>query len=443
MNKAALSLPILISMVVGNMVGTGIYVLPASLADYGTISLISWLFTAFGAVLLALTFVHLNKRFPKTGGPYIYCKQAFGRLVGFIVATTYWFGNLVSIAGITIASVGYLGYLFPSLDANTPAYNQILVLGLELAIIWLFTLINIVGIHFAGVVQLFLTIIKTTPLLIVVLFGMGSMHWENLTLFNPGHLPAFTAISSAAALTFWAFIGIEAATVPSESSQGPRDISRATIYGTLISSFIYILSTLVIMGMIPVTQLQSSQFPFAEAGVMLFGPYGAILIAIFACISGIGALNVCVLIQGQIVFAAARDNIFPHSLAKLSKRDVPIRGHVISSLLVSLLLAITMQPSLLKQFNAIAQLSVLLYMTTYLACTFAEIKFLVTSKAGVRKILLNKSSIICLLAAAYAIWMISSMDAHTIKVGFLAILCCVPVYYLVIRKYVDTGHHST
>lgn len=435
MDKKALSLPILISIVVGNMVGTGIFVLPASLAGYGTISLFSWIFTSIGAMLLALTFTHLNKRFPKTGGPYAYCKQAFGNLVGFIIAIIYWFSNLVSIAGISVASIGYLGFVFPSLNANTPHYDPIDTLLLELGIIWLFTIINIRGIHFAGMVQLFLTTIKITPLIIIVLFGLSSVHLDNLTQLTVGNESHFSAISSAAALTFWAFIGLEAATVPAENTIGPKDISRATIYGTCISSFIYIASTFVLMGMIPVAELKSSQFPFAQAGGMLFGPFGALLIAIFACISGIGALNVCILLQGQIVFAAARDNIFPHWLAKLSKKDVPIRGHLVSTILVSLLLIVTMQPSLLKQFNFIAILAALLALITYLASTFAELKFVVQSKGSVGHRLFKKSTLVALLAAAYAIWMISSMQGTIIKMAFIIISCCVPVYYCFIRKY--------
>jgi APA family basic amino acid/polyamine antiporter len=434
MKKTALTLPMLIAIVVGNMIGTGIFVLPASLAQYGTISLLSWVFTSIGALLLALTFTHLNKRYPKTGGPYAYCKQAFGRLVGFIIAIIYWFSNLGSIAGISVASIGYLGFVFPALNANSPGYDPTYPLIMELAVIWLFTFVNILGLHFVGIVQLFLTTIKVTPLIIIILFGLGHVQLANLTQFTAGNVSHFTAISSAAALTFWAFIGLEAATIPAENTRGPRDISRATIWGTLISSSIYIASTFVLMGMISISQLKISQFPFAEAGAMLFGPFGALLIAIFACISGIGALNVCILIQGQIVFSAARDNIFPHWLAKLSKNGVPIRGHLISSILVSLLLIVTMQPNLLEQFNFIALIAALLALTTYLASTFAEIKFIVQSKASFKHMITNKSTIISILAAAYAIWMISSMNAITIKFGFITILCCIPIYYFFIQK---------
>jgi APA family basic amino acid/polyamine antiporter len=440
MDKKALSLPILISMVVGNMVGTGIFVLPASLAEFGTISILSWVFTSIGALLLALTFTHLNKRYPKTGGAYTYCRYAFGNLFAFIIAIIYWFSNVGSVAGLAVASVGYLGYVFPHLNGNMPGFDPTITLLCELAIIWTFTIVNVLGIHFAGLVQLFLTIIKITPLIIVVLFGIGSIQLVNLTHFTTGTMSNFSAVSSAAAITFWAFVGLEVATVPAENTRGPRDISRATMWGTLISSVIYVGSTIVLMGMIPIEQLQSSQFPFAEAGAMLFGPFGALIIAVFACISGIGALNVCILLQGQIIFSAARDNIFPHWLAKLSKHDVPVRGILVSSLLVSLLLITTMQPSLLQQFNFIALLAALLSLMVYLSAAFAELKFVLQGRQSMMHMLTSKSTIVSFFAAAYAIWMISSMNAAVIKVAFIVISCCIPIYYLFIRKFAKTAH---
>jgi len=435
MTKTALNLPILISLVVGNMIGTGIYVLPASLAGFGTISLLSWIYTSIGAIFLALTFARLNKRYPKTGGPYVYCKEAYGHLTGFIVAYTYWISNMVSIAAISVASVGYLGFVTPTLDANTSAYHSHYALILELGIVWLFTLINIIGIHTAGVVQLFLTIIKIAPLIIVTLVGLGSIHLDNLTQFTLGQESHFTAISSAATLTFWAFIGLETATVPAENTKGPADIYKATVFGTIMTSLIYIASTVVLMGMIPVASLKNSQFPFAEAGTLLFGPHAALIIAICAFISGVGALNACTLVQGQIVFAAARDHLFPRMFAKLSKENAPIAGQLLSAILISLFLIMTIEPTLLEQFNYVALLAGLLTLLTYLATTLSELKFVIQNKLALTKTLMIKSMIIPLLAAIYAIWMISSFGSKIISVGVILILFCIPIYFFTVRKY--------
>lgn len=436
MDKKALNLPILISLVVGNMIGTGIYVLPAALAQFGTISILSWIYTAMGAILLALTLVRLNKRFPKTGGPYVYCKQAYGRLVGFLIAYLYWVGNLVSIAGITVASLGYLGFLVPSLNANSPAYSHFTALGLEIIILWLFTLINIIGIHTAGVVQLFLTVIKILPLVFVTLLGLGSIHLNNLMQFNVSHVSNFSAFSSAAALTFWAFIGLEAATIPAENTEGSKVISKATIFGTSFTSLIYIASTFVLMGMIPINELQVSQFPFAEAGMSLFGHHAAQIIALCAFVSGIGALNVCVLIQGQIVFAAARDHLFPRMFAKLSKHDVPVAGQLLSSSIITVFLIFTMEPTLLKQFDNIALLATLLTLLTYFGTALSEIKFLAQDHGSLGKAFLHKSMIVPLLASIYSVWMVSGFSGMIVEWAVVAIALCIPIYYFVIRKYV-------
>ena len=434
MDKKALSLPILISLVIGSMLGTGIYILPASLAQFGSISLLAWIYTSLGAIFLALTLANLTRRFPKTGGPYVYCKQAFGPLVGFLVAYTYWLSNVVSIAGLAVASVGYLGFILPTLNSNSPEYNAITVLAVELGITWLFTGINLIGIHTAGVVQLILTILKIAPLVFIALIGFGSIHLDNLMAFNVTNTSDFTAVSSAAALTFWAFIGLESATVPAENTKGYSDIFKATVYGTIATSIIYIISTFVLMGMIPIDKLQHSQFPFADAATQLLGPSGAILITLCAVLSGLGSLNVCVLVQGQIVFAAARDHLFPKRFAKLSKHDVPVAGQILSGILVSLFLVLTINPSLLKQFNNIALLAALLTLLTYLVTALAELKFIFKEKKAIPKKFISKAFFIAIIASAYCMWMISSFTLGFMLAVIGVFAVAIPIYVFVIKK---------
>lgn len=435
MDRKALSLPILLSLVVGNMIGTGIYVLPASLAKYGPISLLAWVFTSIGAIFFALTLAALNKRYPKTGGLYVYCRQAYGHMVGFIVGYLYWMANLVSIAGIAVASIGYFGYLTPTLNANLPEYSKYMALICELGAVWLFTLINIIGIHTAGVIQLGLTIIKIIPLLLISLLGLGYIHYDNLIPFAVTNQSNFSMVGSAAALTFWAFIGIESATIPAESTKGWRDIYKATVYGTCITSFIYILSTFVLMGMIPAEHLQNTQFPFAEAGDILFGPHSAILIALCAVISGFGALNVTVLIQGQIVFAAARDKHFPKMFSKLSKHDVPVAGQILSSSLVSVLMFVTLQPTILEQFDNIALLAALCTLLTYLGSSLSELKFLYQDYGYTKKLLRDKSFYIAIISVLYCVWMISNFSSMFILTGAGLIVMFGMIYLLFFRKH--------
>ncbi len=437
MDRKALSLPILLSLVVGNMIGTGIYVLPASLAQYGPYSLLAWIFTSAGAIFFALTITSLNRRFPQTGGLYVFCHQAYGQMAGFIVGYLYWFANLISIAALAVASVGYFGYLTSVLNANSPEYNQYTALVIELAVVWIFTLINLVGIHAAGVVQLVLSLVKVIPLIVISFLGLAYVHLDNLTAFAVGTHPDMASIGSAAALTFWAFIGIEAATVPAENTRGPRDIYKATLYGTCITSFIYILSTFVLMGMIPPSQLAHSQFPFADAGNILFGTQTASIIALCAVMSGLGALNVTILIQGQIVFAAARDKLFPKIFSQLSKHDVPVAAQLLSSTLVSLLLVVTLQPSLLQQFNNIALLAGLFTMLAYFASALSEIKFLHQDHGWTQKLLNDKYTYISLISTLYCAWMISnfSLPFLAVAAGFIVVFAL--IFWLVFQKQMD------
>lgn len=435
MDRNALSLPILISLVVGNMIGTGIYVLPASLAQYGSISLLAWIYTSIGAIFFALTLTALNRRLPRTGGLYVFCRVAYGNMAGFIVGYLYWVANMVSIAGITIASIGYLGYIWPVFDSNSPQFSEYFVLGCELAVIWTFTLINTIGIHAAGVVQLILTVTKILPLLAISLLGLGYVHLDNLTPITLNSETNFTAIGSAAALTFWAFIGLETATIPAENTKGSSDIFKATFFGTLGTSIIYILSTFVLMGMIPASKLASNQFPFAEAGQIVFGAGSAAVIAIFAVISGLGALNATILVQGQIVFAAARDKLFPARFAKLSKHDVPIAGQLFSSTLVTILMIVTLEPTLLEQFNNIALLAGLFTLMAYLGSALAELKFLYQDFGFSHKLLWNKSTPVALIAITYCIWMISNFTNIFLLYGVGSIIVFAVIYFLVFKKH--------
>lgn len=429
MDKKALTLPILVSLVVGNMIGTGIYILPASLAPFGYYSLLAWGFTSLGALFLALTFAHLSKRFPQTGGPITYCQAAFGHLPGFLVANIYWASNLVSIAALAISSVGYLGYLTPLLDSNNAHYQPGLGLLLELGFVWLFALVNILGVHAAGVTQLYLTIIKILPLVLISLIGLHSVHLIHFT--SPAvqqHATGFSQLAGAATLTFWAFIGLESATVPSENTEGYRTVYKATVYGTLITAAVYILSSFVLQGMIPASSLQNSQFPFAEAAILLFGKPAAFIIAFCAFISGIGALNGCILLQGQIVYAAARDHYFPKAFSRLSKHDVPIAGQLFSTGVISALLIMTVQHSLLKQFDHVALLAVLLTLITYLFTSFASLKFVVKDK-----LTFSKTIIIPGLALLYSAWMIASFDNPYLWTALGLIIIILPFYFLTIK----------
>lgn len=425
-----LSLPVLLSLVVGNMIGTGIYVLPASLAQYGNIAILSWVFTGVGALFIALTFAKLNHRIPHTGGPFIFCKVAFGRLWGFIIGYTYWLSNIVAISAIAVSSLTYMGYLTPYLDANSPLYHRGYALGLELCMVWLFTIINIIGIQTAGFVQLAITTLKIIPLILIILLGFAFVHIDNLLPLTTGGYTPVAAISNAAALTFWGFIGLESATMPADNAATSKHVYLATVIGTMLTALIYLLSTTILMGLIPQMTLQASQFPYSIAGTMLFGPKAAAIIAWCAVISGLGTLNVCILIQGQIAIAMGKENLLPKVLARKSTHDVPIYGQIFSSALISLFLIATTAPTLLKQFDKIALLAGLLTLIAYFVSTLAEIKFSF-AKEERKKWFRVPSNYIAVFATLYGAWMLSCFDLGTLTTAAILLCSTIPVYYLI------------
>jgi len=268
------------SLVVGNMIGAGIFLMPSALAGYGGISILGWLFSAAGSFLLAKVFGNLSTMVPnKTGGPYVYSKAGLGEFAAFLVAWGYWISIWLANAAITIAFVGAIGVFFPVFAAN-----KVFAVGLGLATIWGLTWVNSLGIHESGKVQLVTTILKLVPLLLIIVGGFFYFDIDNFSPFNVSGKSTFEAISITAALTLYAFMGVESATIPSENIENATTIiPRATLLGTLITTLVYILGTVAVMGMIPLAELASSAAPFSDAMAIMSGEWGRNLVAAGVC----------------------------------------------------------------------------------------------------------------------------------------------------------------
>ncbi len=169
----------LTALVAGNMIGSGAFLLPASLANFGSIGILGWICTAIGSICLALVFAKLSGLFPKTGGPYAYCREGFGDFIGFQVAYNYWIALWVGNAAIALAFIGYLGVFWPAL-----VQNRLITTLASIATIWLITFINLAGVKQAGKVQLVTMILKLIPLLLIGIVGLFYIHPEYLKTFN-------------------------------------------------------------------------------------------------------------------------------------------------------------------------------------------------------------------------------------------------------------------
>ena len=416
-----LGLGMLIALVVGNMVGSGIFLLPSSLAQFGSISLFAWVFTSIGAILIAIVFSRLSIMLPKAGGPYAYCREAFGGFVGFLIAYMYWIYSWVGNAAIATSMVSYLSYFYPVI-----AKNNLLSFSAIVALIWILTVVNILGVAKAGALQVVTVILKIIPLILISFLGIAYIKMGNYADFNVTHESNFLALSGSAILTLWALTGVESATVPAEHVINPRhNIPIATILGTLVAIVLYVLSTLVIMGIIPMHVLAASTAPFADAAKMTIGAVGGAIIAIAAIISSIGALNGWILLQGQVPYAASVDKVFPNIFGKLSKYDTPVNSLVISSALITILLAMNYQKSLIEKFTSIITLATIFILIVYCVTMVAEIKMLVKQKMFTnfyRRISIN------ILAMIYIVWALYGCDRGELFHSVLLALTGLPFY---------------
>ena len=426
--RKALSPRMATALVIGNMIGSGVFLLPASLAAYGGISLVAWMFTAAGAFLLALVFARLGRAYPRTGGPYAYSRRAFGDFVGFQTAWGYWIAAWVGNAAIAVAFVGYVGHFF-DVFADTTTSAKFAQVALAAAAIWLLTAVNVRGVRQGGLVQAATTVLKVVPLAAIAILGLFWMDTGNFSPLNVSDDSNFGAVTAAATLTLWAFIGLESATVPAEDVADPtRTIPRSTVIGTGITALIYILGTAAVMGVVPMADLANSTAPFADAAEEMWGSWAGDAVALGAIISAFGCLNGWILLQGQVPFAAARDRLFPKSFARLNRWGAPAVGLVVSSVLLTGLMLTNYNSSLVDRFSDMILLATLVTLIPYAYAAGAQLMLLATDREMFSGKRFAVDVAVAALAFAYATWMIVGAGYKTIAWGFILLVAGIPVY---------------
>jgi APA family basic amino acid/polyamine antiporter len=419
------------ALVVGNMIGSGVFLLPASLAAFGSISLVGWFVTSLGALVLAVIFGRLSRIVVKTGGPYAYSEAGFGEFAGFLIAWGYWIALWTGNAGVAVALAGYVGFLFPDIAASPNAS-----LAVALISIWTLTLVNIRGIAEAGVLQIVTTVLKLVPLVLIGSLGFLWVDVANFTPFNTSVLSDHAAISAAAALTLWAYLGLESATVPAGDVVDPeRTIPRATILGVLIAAAVYISVTTVAIGVVPSTQLAASAAPLAEVARSMWGAAGGLLVAIGAVVATFGTLNGFTMLTGQVPYGAALDRVFPERLGRLSRFGTPANALVFSNLLASILVAMNFAQGLVGAFNAIILLAVMSSLLPYALCALAELMILLRTGRSVAGPQVAKVAVLGAVGFLYALWAIYGAGAETVFLGFLLILAGIPVHVAIKWRY--------
>ena len=413
------------SLVIGNMIGAGIFLIPASLAGFGSISILGWIFTAIGSLILAKIFSNLSKIIVnKSGGPYTYSKAGFGDFIGFLVAWGYWISVWVSNAGVAIAIVGALSFFFPVLETNS-----IMAVSVGLGMIWFLTWVNSRGIKTSGRVQVVTTVLKLLPLVFVILIGIFFFDINNFPAFNLTGESDIATIPVVAAITLYAFLGIECATIPAENVKNPeKTVPKATMYGTIIVTLVYIFGTVILFGILPVDILKDSPAPFAEAGKIIGGEFAGYFVATGAAISGIGALNGWILISGQLPMAIAKDNMFPRIFKKEDKNGTPYLGLIIGSALASVIMLMNYSAGLVEQFTFIVNLTVLAVLIPYLFVAAAYIIIMIERKLHANNYI--KTFVLGGLGFVFSVWAIYGSGSDIVFYGFLLLLAGIPLYII-------------
>jgi APA family basic amino acid/polyamine antiporter len=429
-----------LALVIGNVVGSGVYLLPASLAPYGLNSIFGWLITSGGAVALAAVFARLARLFPKAGGPYVYARVAFGDQIGFLTAWGYWIGAWVGNAAIAIATVAYLAELIPWIKHTTggPALASC-------AIIWVLTYVNWRGAREVGGLQIVTVILKLMPLIAIIALGVWLLVKADASVIQAEPTKfSWPAINASAILTLWAFLGLESATVPAQNVDNPeRNVPLATFWGTFVAAIIYILTCSIVVLLLPGSQLADSSAPLADVIRMFWGDGMASTLALFAFFSGFGALNGWILLQAEMPRVLANEGVFPKVFARESRHGTPVASLVITSLLLTTLVLMNYSRSMVQVFTFIILIATSTYLVMYLCCALAALKLCWDGLLGSAGRRLSPFLLLATLASTYSLWTLFGAGAEEFWWSVALFAAGVPVYWLMRRAGPDARPRAT
>ena len=407
-------------IVVVNMIGTGIFLLPASMATIGSVSIYGWIVATIGATALAIVFAVLGSQMPKAGGPYAYARDTLGPYVGFQTNYIYWVSNLVGNIAVAATVTGYVVELFPVMKGT----ETICTVG----IIWIATAINIAGPRCVGFSTSWATMLAMVPLIFV---AVGGWFWFDGDLYlagwNPHHESDWTAISMSVPFALWAYMGIESAAVDSQVIENPRrNVPLATILGLVIAAALYISTCVVLMGIIPMADLAKSSAPFADAALRTIGPWGAVVIAICAVLKTGSSLIGWTLNVSESARSAALDGLFPRVYGQIDRRGIPLGNFLISGVLMSLIVVATASPSLNDQFNEIVNMSVILVVLPYL---YSVVSYLDCEWTFATSPLRRWFAIfVVAVACAYCLWVTLGSVENLTRDALILLFLSVPLY---------------
>lgn len=423
----ALGLGMCTALLVGNTIGMGIFMMPASLAPFGLNAVPAWLITAGGCIFVAWVFAGLARAFPQDDGPYAYTSRALGRGTAFVMMWSYWISTWVTNATIAIGVAGYLTSFFPALGENR-ALAALTALGL----LWFFVLVNVLGVRAAGPVQVLTTVLKLLPQAGIAALGAWALlasHPEPVVHVptTPFSLPALIQSSTIA---LFAMLGVECAAMPAGRVRDPgRTIPRATFIGTLAVALIYICVSMVPMLLIPQAELAASNAPFADLFARVLGAGSGKVLAAFIIVSGLGALNGWTLILGEVTVSFARHGGLPAALGKVNAHGAPTRAFVLTAIAASVMLLMNYRDSMAGVFTFLSVVVTAANLPLYFGCALAVLVLRARGRIPVRDAATTRWVLAAAVALAYCVWVFIGIGAKPLLWALALCLAGVPVYW--------------
>jgi len=423
----ALGLTSATGLVIGSIIGTGVFAMPAVLASAGTSSLLTLGVIAIGATLLAVMFGQLTKRVPNSdGGLYAYARHEFGDFAGYLTGWCYWIQCWAGNAAIVAAWVFYVDALFgihPSGIGNW---------CIALTGLWVPAIVNLAGVRQMAWFQNLTVVLKFLPLLFVGVVGWFFVSGGNFGAFNASGGSLYDAIGIAAGVALFSFIGVEVAAITAKRVRNPeRNVGLASVLGTAASALLYVAVTAVIMGLVPHHALVGDTAPFVTAFGTIFthGAWAGKLVAALAVVSGIGALNGWTLVTTEVSRAAAQDGLFPRAFAWTDRKGTAWFGIVMAALLPSALMLWSYTTSTgLTVFTNLVALTVVTVAIPYLFSACAQLSYLVSRRRRVQGWALARDAAIAGAGVLFSLWVTFAAGYQAVYLALLVVLAGVVVY---------------
>ncbi|MGQ0533554.1 MAG: APC family permease [Caulobacteraceae bacterium] len=405
------------SLVVGCMIGSGIFLVPTQLAPFGLLSFGGWIIAGAGSIALALVFGRLASRTQCNGGPYAYARQAFGDFTGFLMGWAYWLSFVMGVPVVAIAFVGYLGVFIPALNGSVVGQ-----LSAAIALIAFFTAINIRGLKEMSAAQITLTLLKIVPLVAIIGLAVPAGSTANLPAFNPSGESILAVLTATALIALWPFTGFEIVTLPATNVKDcERTIPRALVTGMVTVVIIYLAASAALMLLVPPQQLAQSTAPFADAA-RAFGPWGPNVIAAGALVATAGTINGLIFTTGQMPMAVAADKLAPSWLANVTKRDTPHVALLLSSALATIMLLLNYSRGFLDAFEFLLKMATSLGLIYYVVISLAELRHSARSARGWASV--------AVIGIAYSLFAAFGSGLEVLFWGIVLMTAGVPLYFL-------------